>query len=276
MPRAYLRGQISVNKCSIVLQVIYSAHVPTNGEYYLQIFASRMESTGPGAVSSMDGIKLKCVCKFKIICKDMEDKMYPLPNCAPGEWGPRKATRQFSMTPVSHTQGLISTENNLKVKFTLGMPLTFLAKIRMNEVEDKFFQDFVDAQFDDEHLRVKVGFPAEGQYGLDIYAKPKDAPAEQPLAHACKYLINVTKIQNPVDFGLARVDNALESCMGSWGPLPIIQDFGIVPLSHTTWKIKTSVAQTVIKLQVPADVVMTAHLVREPDEDYREHLQVSL
>lgn len=256
-------------------QVVYSVHVPTNGEYFLQIFASKMESSTPGAVSTMEGVKLKCVCKFKIVCQGIADRKFPLPNCAPGEWGPRKASRQFNMTPVSHLQGVITTENNLKVKFTLGMPLTFLAKLRMNDVEDKYFQDFVDAQFDDGHLRVKVGFPAEGQYGLDLYAKSKDAPAEQPLAHACKYLINVTKIQNPVEFGLARVDNAMESCMGNWGPLPVIQEFGITPVSHTNWRIKTNVAQTVIKLQVPSDVVISAHLVREPDEDYREHLQVS-
>ena len=249
-------------------------HVPTNGDYYLQIFASKMESSKPREVSTMDGVKLKCVCKFKIVCQGREDSKFLLPNCAPGEWGPKKASRQFKMTPMSHTLGVLETENNLKVKFTLGLPLVFLAKIRMNDIEDKFFQDFVDAQYDDEHLRVKVGFPTEGQYGLDIYAKPKSAPADQPLAHACKYLINVTKVQTPVQFGQAQMHVALETCMGKWGPLPVIQEYSIVPESHPNWKIKTDVTQTVIRLQVPQEVVLSAHLVKEPDDNYQEHLQI--
>lgn len=258
----------------LIIQVVYSVHVPADGEYYLQIFASKMETSRRGEVLTMEGVKLKCVCKFKIICKDRRDVMFPLPNCAPGEWGPVKAHRQFDMTAVSHSTGVIATENNLKVKFTLGMPLVFLAKLRMNNVEEKFFQDFVDAQFDDKHLRVKVGFPAEGQYGLDIYAKPKTAPAEQPLAHACKYLINVTSIQNPVEFGLAKIQTALEKGMGSWGPLPVIQEYSMVPQSHTNWKVKTAAPRTVIRFHVPQEVVVSAHLIKEPDEDYKDHLQM--
>jgi len=211
---------------------------------------------------------------LQIVCHGMEDKMFPLPNCAPGEWGPKKAHRQFMMTPVSHQKGVISAENNLKVKFTLGMPLVFLAKLKMNEVDDKFFQDFVDAQFDDDHLRVKVGFPTEGQYGLDIYAKPKDAPADQPLAHACKYLINVTNVTNQIGFGLAKIENAIEACMGCWGPQKTLGLLGMTPLSHPDWKVKSNARVIMMRFQAPADVVVSAHLVKEPEDDYKEHLLV--
>lgn len=265
---------LCLNLLLLKFQVVYSVHVPTNGEYYLQIFASKMDATRPGQVSSIEGVKLKCVCKFKIIRNSKEEHMYALPNCAPGEWGPNKAARQFQMTAVSHQSGIITAENNLKVKFTLGMPLVFLAKLRMNGVDDKYFQDFIDAQFDDHHLRVKVGFPLSGQYGLDIYAKPKSAPADQPLAHACKYLVNVTDVQNPVDIGVAEIATALETCMGNWGALPEIQKYSVVPQTHTNWKIKTKLSQTVIKFQVPQDVVITAHLVKEPNEDHKDHLNI--
>ncbi|XP_067934454.1 lim and transglutaminase domain protein ltd-1-like isoform X2 [Watersipora subatra] len=229
-------------------EVIYSVHVPTNGEYYLQIFASKMDTTKQGQLTSMDGVKLKCVCKFKITCSGREEKMFPLPPCAPGEWGPTKASRQFGMRPMSHPKGVLIAENNLK--------------------------DFVDAQFDDEHLRVKVGFPVEGQYGLDIYAKPKNAPGDQPLAHACKYLVNVTNVQNIVDLGLAQLSTALNACMGNWGALPDINKYSMAPQSHANWKVKSSSPLTVIYFKVPHNVVLTAHLVKEPDENYHEHLQI--
>lgn len=256
------------------IQVVYSVHLPTNGEYFLQIFASKTDAPKPGEVASMDGVKLKCVCKFKIVCNNMDDNMFPLPNCAPGEWGPRKANRQYMMNPVTHTKGIITADNNLKVKFSLGMPLVFLAKLKMNDINDNFFQDFVDAQYDDEHLRVKLGFPAEGQYGLDIYAKPKSAPANQPLAHACKYLINVTSVQNPIGFGLSSIENAVEQCMGCWGEQPAMEKYSIIPLTHKSWKIRLDKPTVVVKFQVPTHVTVSAHLVREPDDDYGDHLVV--
>lgn len=233
-----------------------------------------MEASRSGQVATMEGVKLKCVCKFKIVCNNREENAAPLPSCAPGEWGPRKANRQFNMNAMSHHKGYITTENHLKIRFTLKMPLVFLAKLKMNDVEDKFFQDFVDAQFDDGHLRVKVGFPAAGQYGLDIYAKPKNAAVDQPLAHACKYLVNVTSVQNPVELGMAKIENALTKCMKNWGPLPVIQDYSMVPQSHTNWKIKTKSPTTVIHFAVPEEVVVCAHFVKEPSEDYREHIQI--
>jgi hypothetical protein len=47
-------------------------------------------------------MKFKSVCKFKIICEELQTVMVPLPDCASGEWGPTKATRLFGLIPISH------------------------------------------------------------------------------------------------------------------------------------------------------------------------------
>jgi hypothetical protein len=35
-----------------------------------------------------------------VVCKNMTGKMHPLPNCAAGEWGPKKAFRHFGIMPI--------------------------------------------------------------------------------------------------------------------------------------------------------------------------------
>ena len=52
-------------------------------------------------------MKFKSVCKFKIVCEDLQTVMVPLPDCASGEWGPVKATRLFGLEPLTHQDALI-------------------------------------------------------------------------------------------------------------------------------------------------------------------------
>jgi hypothetical protein len=56
------------------------------------------EEGNDGVVSSF---RLKCACKLKIVCKTLIGKMHPLPECAAGEWGPKKGKRHFGIKAVS-------------------------------------------------------------------------------------------------------------------------------------------------------------------------------
>lgn len=79
--------------------VSFRVHAPNSGAFLLDIFAN---SVTPKEYLTGEPMKFKSVCKFKIICEELQTVMVPLPDCASGEWGPTKATRLFGLIPISH------------------------------------------------------------------------------------------------------------------------------------------------------------------------------
>ena len=84
--------------------VAFRVHAPCSGAMLLDIFANAVT---PQEYLTGEPMKFKSVCKFKIVCEDLQTVMVPLPDCASGEWGPVKATRLFGLIPVTHEEGLI-------------------------------------------------------------------------------------------------------------------------------------------------------------------------
>ena len=70
--------------------VAFRVHAPTSGALLLDIFANAVT---PREYLTGEPMKFKSVCKFKIVCRDLQTVMVPLPDCASGEWGPMKANR---------------------------------------------------------------------------------------------------------------------------------------------------------------------------------------
>jgi hypothetical protein len=84
--------------------VAFRVHAPCSGAMLLDIFANAVT---PQEYLTGEPMKFKSVCKFKIVCDDLQTVMVPLPDCASGEWGPVKATRLFGLIPVTHEEALI-------------------------------------------------------------------------------------------------------------------------------------------------------------------------
>ncbi|CAB4065090.1 Hillarin [Lepeophtheirus salmonis] len=83
-------------------------------------------------------MKFKSVCKFKIMCAELQTVMVPLPDCASGEWGPAKAMRLFGLEPLSHKDALVFSGLSLDIKFAMTRPLTdFMATLHKNGFEEK-------------------------------------------------------------------------------------------------------------------------------------------
>ena len=149
-------------------------------------------------------MKFKSVCKFKIVCEDLQTVMVPLPDCASGEWGPAKATRLFGLVPVTHEDALVfAHSNNLDITFRMTRPLTdFMATLHKNGTEEKKLSKYVSHRIQGDFVTLTVVFPEEGQYGMDIYTREVssghsngngtvDHDSEKHLlTHCCKYLIN--------------------------------------------------------------------------------------
>ena len=79
--------------------VAFRVHAPCSGQLLLDIFANAVT---PQEYLTGEPMKFKSVCKFKIVCSDLQTVMVPLPDCASGEWGPAKATRLFGLIPLTH------------------------------------------------------------------------------------------------------------------------------------------------------------------------------
>ena len=64
--------------------VAFRVHAPCSGALLLDIFANAVT---PQEYLTGEPMKFKSVCKFKIVCDELQTVMVPLPDCASGEWG---------------------------------------------------------------------------------------------------------------------------------------------------------------------------------------------
>lgn len=296
--------------------VMFSVHVPTPGEYFFEVFANRLEDADRSRECADSGVvssfRLKCACKLKIVCKTLIGKMHPLPECAAGEWGPKKAKRHFGMRAMSvkhpdkddqisddssETQSVKSTENDVidtqlkdtpdnpkggivnvydtvDLVFKLTKPLQFVTKLRMNSIDSKVLDPFISHQVENgKTLRITLTPPQTGQYGMDIYARSLDSD-DTKLSHACKYLINCLKVTEPVDIPKQVRPKATTPKRDSqWGPSSAFDQFGIRTVSHKESKIECwDSNHLTIELYVPKSVSVSHQFIREPGEDVREQV----
>ncbi|XP_063613385.1 hillarin-like isoform X2 [Penaeus indicus] len=177
--------------------VAFRVHAPCSGALLLDIFANAVT---PREYLTGEPMKFKSVCKFKIVCEDLQTVMVPLPDCASGEWGPAKATRLFGLEPITHQDALVFAGRDLELQFHMTRPLTdFMATLHKNGSEEKRLSKYVSHRVADDIVTFTLSFPEEGQYGLDIYTREvassdSTGPTEKHLlTHCCKYLINSSK-----------------------------------------------------------------------------------
>lgn len=175
--------------------VAFRVHAPCSGSLLLDIFANAVT---PREYLTGEPMKFKSVCKFKIVCEDLQTVMVPLPDCASGEWGPMKATRLFGLIPITHEDALIFSPREIEIQFRMSRPLTdFMATLHKNGVEEKKISKNVTQSVDGDLVTFHITFTDEGQYGMDIYTREMngdiDSGDKHLLTHCCKYLINVSK-----------------------------------------------------------------------------------
>ncbi|KAL4236037.1 hypothetical protein ACF0H5_004423 [Mactra antiquata] len=274
---------------------MFSIHVPTTGEYYFEIFANKIDNSNKIGANddTISPFRLKCACKFKIRCKSLKGKMHPLPDCAAGEWGPKKATRHFGLQPIllDHSDtssdtgstssndspenpkaGILNVEDSIHLKFRMPLALQFVVKLKMNNVEQKALDPFVYHTVENNILTVTATMPQLGQFGLDIYAKPRTSDAKT-LSHACKYLLNAVKVSNPVELPKSNRSFARK---GTVGPAPSFDELGLKLKSHLDAQItmEENDSQNQIDIEAPSDVEVSCHMIREPDEDCKEFVKM--
>lgn len=177
--------------------VAFRVHAPCSASLLLDIFANAVT---PQEYLTGEPMKFKSVCKFKIVCEDLQTVMVPLPDCASGEWGPAKATRLFGLIPLTHQDALIFAPQTLEIQFQMSRPLTdFMATLHKNGMDEKKLSKYVSHKISGDIVTLTVTFPEEGQYGMDIYTREVTTGVEinsnekHLLTHCCKYLINSSR-----------------------------------------------------------------------------------
>ncbi|CAF1090583.1 unnamed protein product [Rotaria sp. Silwood1] len=187
--------------------VSFNIHVPQEGDYFIEIFASLVE---PDPNPYGQSFKLKCVCKYRIVCQQLIQRMHPLPACASGEWGPTKAIRHFNIHPLTHFQSIFETNHlPIIIKFQCPKILKFHGKLNSNQYSSvqnnntmpnaaipNVLDKYVKYEYNEHDLIITfiIQLPKEGQYGLDIYARdPEYQTEKRTMSHCCKYIINYSK-----------------------------------------------------------------------------------
>ncbi|XP_014769685.1 hillarin [Octopus bimaculoides] len=261
---------------------IFNIHVPTTGAYYIEIFANKIEDNKkfPNHFSVSSPVRLKCTCKFKIVCKEINGKMLPLPQCASGEWGPKKAMRHFGIKQIYPENMDFTDKENLKggllnvydcaeLLFEVPYPLKPVVKLRMNRVADSFLEKYVSVDTKGTKMVVSFTLPNSGQYGLDIFTHTTATTDGSQVAHICKYLINCSGVEIPVTISyIARSD--IESTTAipkekSWGPTDNFSNFQIQTVSHPEPHINVQSNPLQIKLSCLKDTEFACNLTKEPN-----------
>jgi hypothetical protein len=184
--------------------VSFNIHVPQEGDYFIEIFASLVE---PDPNPFGQSFKLKCVCKYRIMCKQLIQRMHPLPACASGEWGPAKAIRHFNIHPLTHLHAIFETHHlPILIKFRSPKQLKFHGKLNSNQYLEQTsasnsstsnaLDKYVTYEYDEHDFIITfiVQLPNEGQYGIDLYARdPEYQTEKRTMSHCCKYIINYSK-----------------------------------------------------------------------------------
>jgi hypothetical protein len=261
--------------------IVFSIHLPTTSDYFLEIFANKIDDSnriGDDPNSPMMPFRLKCACKFRLICRKMVGKMHPLPNCATGEWGPLKAMRHFDLQPLTHETGVVNEDNDVEIKLGVTRPLQFLAKLHCNGINEHLLDEFVELEAAEDVLTIKVKPPQPGQYGLDIFARPEGATDENvTLAHACKYLINCSHVDNPVPLPTPDAPTPGKMTKDKWGPMAAFAILGLKAISHPEPRIRnTSKDPLVMEISFKSPVLLAYHLLREQDEDHHENVSINI
>jgi hypothetical protein len=190
--------------------VSFNVHVPQIGDYFIEIFASLVEpDTNPFGQT----FKLKCVCKYKISCEELTQRMHPLPACASGEWGPMKAQRHFNIQSLKHKSAIIETQiQHLELKFDLPKFLKIHGKLHNNNASDLDKHVKHEVATNTNQLAMYLYLPEEGQYGLDIYVRDPEIQSEKrTMSHCCKYLINFNRKSGAVTVTNVNNSNTLNN-----------------------------------------------------------------
>jgi hypothetical protein len=190
-----------------------TVRLPEKGAYQMVIYAKDLDhQTKEGVYGG--------VCEYKLINTVDPPKPNPFPPCVHTTWGPGDSAPKFDLTPRQGGAIVTTTNGVAEVKFGLSCRLRFVAKLKSNDRDDKSLAPYVIYRVVNEEVIFRVLAPAEGEFGLEIYAN-NPALGGQALQHAYQYLV---MCRDPVAPDLEPFPTLTS---GYLGPQPSFEAFGL-------------------------------------------------
>ena len=104
---------------------------PQKGTYLLDIFAAQYPNYE--MCQRKEATKYINVCRFRVNVNGVDKVNVPLPECAPGEWGPTKAVKLVGLIPTSHLYPVINAAPDTNVNLQEDKPLTLNMEFEMTK-----------------------------------------------------------------------------------------------------------------------------------------------
>jgi transglutaminase/protease-like cytokinesis protein 3 len=105
---------------------------------------------------------------------------------------------EYDIELISHKNLKIDTDN--QVNITLKAPKNVVAIAQLKSAEKSLPENYTLVQKQGENIIVNAGFPEEGNYQLEIFAKPKDDSNSYPLIVTYDIYANSKSSQFPKTF----------------------------------------------------------------------------
>jgi hypothetical protein len=174
-------------------RVVFYVRLLDKGDFYLIVFANVVNDQ----VSSSENI-FKAVCEYKIECAEPAPQSVGLfPGCSDASWGPDTFVNQFGLTPMNRAAILLAPDGHAEVSFDRKGDVRVYARLVRDGVEDTKLKQAVSVKNDGDKTTVVVNLPAEGEYGLEVFANEPKKDGDM-FTHVCQYLCAFTN-KTPVE-----------------------------------------------------------------------------
>jgi len=168
-------------------RVVFYVRLLDRGDFYLIVFANVVSDQ----VSSSENI-FKAVCEYKIECEDPAPASVGLfPGCSDASWGPDTFVNQFGLTPTNKGAILLAPNGHAEVSFDRRGDVRVYARLIKDGVEDSTLKHAVTVKNEGDKTTVIVNLPAEGEYGLEVFANEPKKDGDM-FTHVCQYLCAYT------------------------------------------------------------------------------------
>ena len=173
--KRYVIQETTLNRVTLYFRA------PKEGNYYLTAFAQQT-----GERLKLENV-FKAACEYKIVCDQAAGDIRPYPQGSDANWGPGAPVQQYGLTPSHKTAILSATNGKAEVNFAKTRDVRLYARLNRDGMDEDMLERCVSVREQDNRIYLTAHLPAQGEYGLEIYANEPDIEGDT-FTHMCQYL----------------------------------------------------------------------------------------
>lgn len=207
---------------------------PVTGSFKLDIYGMDNE----------DSDAFDLCCTYIINCSEAKRNCLPLPDCPKIGWGPQAETQAAGLTPVTHKEAeIFSNDKYVEILLNSERDIALYHVLKHSLLDEATLSKYSVAELKAGKAVVYLRLPQKGEYALKLYAQ--ELNEQGPTQNILNYLVNCSSM-NSESQPFPNV-----SC-GLLGRNPIISNiYGAEPVSHNEAHLKAEDGK--VSLQFKAD-----------------------